>query len=119
MALDCNCSLRSKVILVAAIKCLQIKPDPDKGCEQPLSGFWVVTGAETCIWRLVVLAQGLPHLEPMVVSHWVSLYILLEASRSSGVLDQSLWIRALYIRFLISTITASGSAKTSSKSCSL
>lgn len=47
MALDCNFSLRSEVILVAAIKCLQIKPDPDKGCEQMLSGFWAVTGAET------------------------------------------------------------------------
>lgn len=110
------------MILVAATKCLQIKPDPDKGCEQPLSGFWVVTGAETCIWRLVVLAQGLPHLEPMVVSHWISLYVLLEASHSSGVIAvdfRSLWIRALYIRFLISVIMASGSAKTSSKSCSL
>lgn len=112
------------MILVAAIKCLQIKPDPDKGCEQllSLSGFWVVTGAETCIWRLVVLAQGLPHLEPMVLSHWVSLYVLLEASHSHGVIAidfRSLWIRALYIRFLISTIMASGSAKTSSKSCSL
>ena len=36
------------MILGAAIKCLQIKPDPEKGCEQPRSGFWVVTGAETC-----------------------------------------------------------------------
>lgn len=47
MALDCNFGLRSEVILVAAIKCLQIKPDPDKGCEQTLSGFWVATGADT------------------------------------------------------------------------
>lgn len=35
------------MILVAAIKCPQMKRDLGKGCEQTLSGFWVVTGAET------------------------------------------------------------------------
>lgn len=50
------------MILAAAIICLRIKSDPDKGCEQPLPGLWVLTGVETHRLESVVFSPGIASL---------------------------------------------------------